>query len=304
MTVLPILLAAGLSFGQSQSPALGLLPTGTAQAMGFTTGERGHLHFAGSFFSSTQLSQSCGFVPSVPDPCFWRQTGEGVIWIGPRPITSREFEFRFAIPQTVHLRALTEATAWNPYSVFSMSVPMVIGPGQVSGIGGWGVPNAPPQKAEPPPPETGRTLLKLADDFLHDGEFEKAEWAYRLAAEKGEWTAQFGRVHSLVALGRFPEAGVAVRAALRAHPEWLDRKLDLRNLTNLAKQFEEQVQALETEAARSDSKDIKLLHGYCLCFTGSRSKAKLFLQRVHNDTEADLILKKLASVMVFPSWKW
>lgn len=242
------------------------------------------------------FAQSMGFTVGRPDPSLWTRTGRGYILIRPRSVPANRYAFRYRVSVRFELYLNTAFTTETGWGVVSAPAVLISPPRQSSRA------SVPRQRKSSP--NTGAILLRLGDEFFRDGEFEKALWSYRLSEEKGESAGAFGQVHSLVAVGRFSEAAGILRPALRRDPGWLGLDFRLSSLTTKSQLLSEKIRTLEIQMSKTRSDNLRLLLGYCLYFNGSKSKAKLFLQKIDSDPEAKLILQRLEGLRVFPTWGW
>jgi len=125
--------------------------------------------------------------------------------------------------------------------------------------------------------------LKRADAAVKESNYSKAEALYAAAAalEPNRPVAFFGRLHALLGLMYYDQAGVVLEQTLKAHPDWVKAAPEIMSVYPNAEVLERIIRDLKANLlVKPDSLSDGLLLGYVLYSAGRRDEAKAFLEAV------------------------
>jgi hypothetical protein len=171
--------------------------------------------------------------------------------------------------------------------------PASFGPTPAPGTGP-GQPSAPPgsEKAASsdlsvaPIPNVGSKTyadyFTLGEKAMKEGRFDYAEGMFAAAAalDRSKADALFGRASAMVASGRHVEAGYALGAALKAHPEWVKSIPNLKAAYPKSDQWDRVFEDVTADLEKSpDSPVLQFMVGYVLYAGGQPAAARPYLEK-------------------------
>ncbi len=153
-------------------------------------------------------------------------------------------------------------------------------------------------------------LLQAREKLKRDALLDEADRKFALAAyqqavrlynqaldlDKEDPIARFAIAHCLFALGVYRTAGRNIRIGLDAYPEWGVVNLELPKFYRRDDEFDHHLDKLRKHAERHPAdRDVQLLLGYCLHFSGRRDEARRQFEKLAKpprfDRHADLFLQ-------------
>ena len=125
--------------------------------------------------------------------------------------------------------------------------------------------------------------MKRADAAMKDSNYGMAEALYAAAAalEPSRSAAFFGRLHAMLGLMYYDQAGLVLERTIKAHPDWVGAAPDIASVYFKSDVLERILTDLKANLlVKPDSLSDGLLLGYVLYSAGRRDEAKTFLEAV------------------------